>query len=280
MKILTINAPAKVNLGLEVLNKRPDGFHSINSVLTRIPVYDKITLKSCDELKLECDVELGIRQEDNLAYKAARLTLDALEIKEGILIQLRKQIPVGAGLGGGSSDAASVMRGICSFFNIDPNPELLMDIAKSLGSDVPFFLKEGSAIAKGRGEELEYFDFTIPWWTLVVYPNIHINTGEAYNKLNRTESTERNQTDYKKFVTKLKDFPSLYPLIFRNDFEYPNMDNFAEMMFIRKKIYDAGAFFSLMSGSGSSYFGFFDDPKKIENTKRYFEQYKTFVGKF
>lgn len=281
MKILTINAPAKINLGLQVLNKRADGFHSINSLMTRVPVFDKINLESADKLVFECDTDLGIPNEKNIAYLAAKQLMNKLNISEGIKITLKKVIPAGGGLGGGSSDAAAVMKGICSYFKIPDSDELskiLYDIACSLGSDVPFFLQNGSAIATGRGEILQYFDYTLPWTVQIVAPNFGINTGIAYQNLNR-DGEEYYTIDYSKYFKFLNSHPVLLKQIFRNDFVYPEMENASEFQFIIGKMYEAGALFASMSGSGSCCFGLYENPKNIEHTDKYFGNYKTFVGK-
>ncbi len=280
MKILTINAPAKINLGLQVLNKRSDGFHNINSFMARVPLFDKIKLESSDEFQFLCDTDLGIPNEKNLAYVAARILMDRLEINDGIKISLKKIIPAGGGLGGGSSDAAAVMLGICSFFNIQNVDDILYEIACSLGSDVPFFLKNGSAIASGRGEILEYYDYTMPWTVQIVTPNFGVNTGEAYKHLNRTEDSDIKLVEYKHYIKYLNIYPGLLRQIFRNDFVYTEMEHCSEFKFIIDKMYNAGALFANMSGSGSCCFGLYDNPVKIANTERYFDNYKTFTGSF
>ncbi len=281
MKILTINAPAKINLGLQVLNKRSDGFHNINSFMTRVPLFDKIRLESADKFIFECDTDLGIPNNQNIAYKAARKLLNRLGIPTGIKITLTKNIPAGGGLGGGSSDAASVMKGICSFFNIGDAPDvdrILYEIACELGSDVPFFLRNGSAIASGRGEVLHYVDYSLPWTVQIVAPKFGINTGVAYQNLYR-EDREYFTIDYAKYIKYLNSYPVLMKQIFRNDFLYPEMEYATEFQFIIGKMYDAGALFASMSGSGSCCFGLYENHYNIEKTEKYFVNYKTFVGK-
>lgn len=281
MKILTINAPAKINLGLQVLNKRSDGFHNINSLMTRVPIFDKIKLESADKFIFECDTDLGIPNNKNIAYLAAKQLMKKLNISEGIKITLRKMIPAGGGLGGGSSDAAAVMKGICSFFKIPDDDEvnqILYNIACTLGSDVPFFLQNGSAIATGRGEILQYFDYTLPWTVQIVAPKFGTNTGIAYQNLNR-DKDDYYTVDYSKYIKFLNTTPVLLKQIFRNDFLYPEMENASEFQFIIGKMYEAGALFASMSGSGSCCFGLYENHTYIEKTEKYFGDYKTFVGK-
>jgi len=279
MKILRINAPAKVNLGLEVLSKRADGYHNINSIFTRVPLYDQLTFTESNDLELKCDIDLGIKAEENLVYKAAKLFIENYKISDGVSIELKKTIPSGAGLGGGSSDAAATLKGLPAFFNKKVSEETLFEIAKSLGSDVPYFLKDGSALVSGRGEELKHFDYKIPYYVQIVKPNFSVNTGEAYAGLPPRDEA-RQPLDYSKYIKYLKEFPYLFRMIFRNDFEHPKMNNYGEILYIRRKMKEAGAFFTSMTGSGSCVYGFYFNPSNISYTNKYFENYKVFFGKF
>lgn len=279
MKILTINAPAKVNLGLEVLHKRMDGYHNINSIFTRVPLFDKLTISESKEISVECDVDLGIEMDENLSYLAIIKFFDAVGIEEGVNIKIKKNIPAGSGLGGGSSDAAYTLLGLCNLFGKSLPHGLLFEMAQDLGSDVPFFLKEGSAIVSGRGEKLEHFNFTLPYWIQIVYPNKHFSTAKAYQDLNR-QFEIKEATDYKKYIPFLISHPELYRQIFRNDFEYHEMQNFEEMVFIRKTMYACGAFFSLMTGTGSAVYGLYHNPEYLKKTEKFFDKFQVFTGKF
>ncbi|HYF03369.1 MAG TPA: 4-(cytidine 5'-diphospho)-2-C-methyl-D-erythritol kinase, partial [Patescibacteria group bacterium] len=187
-------APAKINFGLEVLGKRPDGFHEINTVFVRTGLYDELEFAlETDAITLECIPDLGIRPTENLVYRAASLLKDYAERLglfkrsglKGTKIRVRKHIPSGAGLGGGSTDAATTLLALKDQWQLPITHFELHTLASTLGSDVPFFLKEQAAVGKGRGEVLTYFDFSLPWWLVIVYPNIHVNTGEAYSALSR-----------------------------------------------------------------------------------------------
>ncbi len=279
MKILTINAPAKVNLGLEVLNKRLDGYHNINSVFTRVPIFDTLTISNSNDICVDCDTDLGIAMEDNLVYQAIIKFFDAVGIEEGVNIKIKKNIPAGSGLGGGSSDAAYTLLGLTNLFSKTIAHGLLFEMAADLGSDVPFFLKEGSAIVSERGERLEHFNFTLPFWVQIVYPNKHFSTAKAYFDLNRQYETKE-PTDFKKYIKFLNTYPDLYRQIFRNDFEYPSMDSFEEIIFIKKTMYSAGAFFALMTGTGSAVYALYQNPEDIQKTKKFFDKYQVFIGKF
>jgi 4-diphosphocytidyl-2-C-methyl-D-erythritol kinase len=279
MKILTINAPAKVNLGLEVLHKRLDGYHNINSVFTRVPLFDKLTISESKDINVECDVDLGIEIEENLVYLAIIKFFDAVGIEEGVSIKIKKNIPSGSGLGGGSSDAAYTLLGLCNLFEQHVAPGLLFEMAADLGSDVPFFLKEGSAIVTGRGERLEHFNFTLPYWVQIVYPNKHFSTAKAYYDLNR-EYEIKEATDYKKYIKFLSAYPDMYRQIFRNDFEYPQMEHFEEIIYIKKIMYASGAFFALMTGTGSAIYALYHNPEDMKKTENFFKKFQVFAGKF
>lgn len=279
MNKLALKAPAKINLALQVLEKREDGYHNINSIMTRVPIYDEIVFEAADCLSLECNVDLGIAPEQNLVYKAARLFLDEFKITAGVKISLSKTIPAGGGLGGGSSDCATTLLGLAEFFGIKNADDAMYKIACSLGSDIPFFLREGTAIATSRGELLEYFDFTLPWEVLLVAPGFSVNTGKAYSELDKRKFCF-DPAKYADILPRIAAFPRLMPLMFRNDFMYPEMPNCSEICFIVKKLYASGALFASMSGSGSTCFGLFADHAKLESSLRYFGNYRTLHGKF
>ncbi len=157
MTALRVRAPAKINWTLEVLGKRPDGYHETRSIMQTIDLADGITLREADEISLSLGGEAGMLLhapvEENLAYRAARLLRG--EAKRGVQIELEKRIPIAAGLGGGSSDAAAVLRGLRRLWKLDVSDEELRSIGAGLGSDVPFFLRSGTALVSGRGEQVE-----------------------------------------------------------------------------------------------------------------------------
>jgi 4-diphosphocytidyl-2-C-methyl-D-erythritol kinase len=254
-----IKSPAKINLGLRVVGKRPDGYHNIETVLHEINLYDEIEISlSTGRVELitnSPDVPTG---NENLCIKAARLFFERFDIKTSVKIYLKKNIPVGAGLGGGSSDAVGVLKGLNKLFGIDAGDDVMHEIASQLGSDAPFFVRGGTAYATGRGDILEYFKFEIPYDVVLIYPGINISTSWAYKNVKPGKYICRK--NLRDTLIKNIDKPDVLRIELKNDFEEVVFKNYPEIADIKRKLYNAGALFALMSGSGSSVFGFFDKP--------------------
>jgi len=272
MKTLTKKANAKINLGLQVLNKRTDGFHNINSIFAPISLYDEITIKESDYFNLQSNVDFGISDDENLVIKAAKKFNQVIGENISYEITLIKNIPMQAGLGGGSSDGATVLKMLNEMHNYPLNNEELSKIALELGSDVPFFIYNRIALATGRGEVLEFLDIELNWNVLVVFPNLNISTREAYSQLQRT-GTFINEIDLKKGLFE-RDFS-----IFINDFEEYAIKKFSIIKKIKDELLKNGAFFASLSGSGSAIFGLFDDEQKMQEAAKKFLEFTTFLCK-
>jgi 4-diphosphocytidyl-2-C-methyl-D-erythritol kinase len=257
---MMLQAYAKINIGLYILGKRSDGYHDLETVFHEIDLFDEINLERYKTLEMNADSILVPTDESNLCLKAASILQKERKIKEGVMIQLRKNIPIGAGLGGGSSDAAAVLRGLNDLWKLKLSNNQLRTIAGQIGSDVPFFIEGGNAYASGRGEILEHFSLDIPFWIAVVTPLIHISTTWAYShlKLQRDGKETELRTKIAKQISNSKKLATFL----QNDFEQSTIEIFPEIGTIKKKLKDMGAVFSLMSGSGSSVFGFFESEKK------------------
>ncbi|MBI4811284.1 MAG: 4-(cytidine 5'-diphospho)-2-C-methyl-D-erythritol kinase [Ignavibacteriales bacterium] len=184
---MTLKAYAKINLGLRILRKRDDGYHDIDTVFHRVDLYDEIYLEPSSTIKVFSNESNLPTDEGNLCIRAAQLLREYSGIEKGVNISLTKNIPIGAGLGGGSSDAAATLIGLTKFWEVDVSQIDLYKLALQLGSDVPYFLKFGTAHATGRGEILDYFDINIPHWIVIVYPNIHISTAWAYQEIHNSQ---------------------------------------------------------------------------------------------
>ncbi len=254
---MNTKAYAKINLGLHIVGKRPDGFHNIETFFHRINLFDEISVSNANDISISCtNAELPI-DNNNVCWKAVELLRSELGIHNGAQIEIQKNIPVGAGLGGGSSDAAAVLKCLPQVWNVNVEQPILEKLALQLGSDVPFFLLDSSAYAEGRGELLRKIQLTLPYWIVLVNPNINVSTPWAYTTL----SEKRNGI----FPTrpKLNEQFSPYPLqaILKseNDFEEIVFDKFLKIKKIKMQLTELGAALSLMSGSGSSMFGLFDD---------------------
>lgn len=277
MSNITKYAPAKINLGLEILRKRPDGYHDINTVFYRIDLCDTLHFDLSDELTLECSPSMDFPQQDNIIIKAAKLLREFSGNNSlGAKILLEKRVPMGAGLGGGSSNAATALLALNELWELDLPHEVLYEIAIKLGSDVPFFLKDGSAAGKGRGEKLEYFDLYLPYRIFVVNPGIHVSTKWAYNNLNFIEKST--PTDFRNAIKESLANPQMFRNLVFNDFESIVFDKYPEIAQLKKDLYSLGASFVLMSGSGSTVFALFKDVLEAQNAAEHFNKFFTHIS--
>src|SRR5215207_1904390 len=185
---IVIDAPAKLNLGLEVIGRRHDGFHEIATIFVAIDISDRVTLSPADGLELSCDDD-ALAGEENLAWRALRLLRDETNYPGGARIHLRKRIPAASGLGGASSDGAAALLSGRELWGLDVSDDRLCDLAVSLGSDVPFFLRGGCAMGRGRGDLLEALPLPADFWFVVVVPDVRIpaKTATLYGRLSNAD---------------------------------------------------------------------------------------------
>lgn len=259
---MTVRAYAKINLGLRILRNRGDGYHEIETVFHRINWFDELRFEPSSFVSLTCNEHHLPVDERNLCVRAVGLLQKTFAIHQGVHITLKKNIPVGAGLGGGSADAAAVLTYLPHFWEEKIGTEELFHLALQLGSDVPYFLLTGSASAKGRGELLEYFDFDLPYWIVVAYPKIHVSTGWAYGNLQLATSGEL--ISLREILERYIHEPQILREKITNDFEPLVLGSHERIAQIKRLMYDRGAAFSQLSGSGSSVYGFFEDQPRAE----------------
>lgn len=271
---MKVKAYAKINLGLRILRKREDGYHDIETIFHRINLFDVIEFNASENISIECDnPEIPI-DDHNLCIRAARLLQTRFDINEGVHIKLQKNIPIGAGLGGGSSDAAAVLLHLPKFWRCEIKKSELKEIALILGSDVPYFLEEGTAYATGRGEILEYFKLDIPYWIILINPQIHVSTAWAY-KNSFIKSTEHQQR-LKELLKKYIHFPKKLEKYIKNDFENLIFENYPKIKRLKFSLYDLGADFVQMTGSGSAIYAFFTDEQTVRSVQNLLsKEYKT-----
>jgi len=258
-------AYAKVNLGLKVLGKRSDGYHEILTVMQTVSLWDRVVLEEGNGVSLACSDPEVPEGPDNLAYKAAESFRKAFGISRGVRIYLWKHIPVGAGLGGGSSDAAAVLRGLCELWGIRPDFRELEKLAASLGSDVPFLLRPGTAVARGRGEVLKYMDWPFDVWYVLVYPGFGVSTRWAYGQVGKTPLTSGRE--YFNLVSLLENgipLPEDFWGILENDFELVVEKEYPQVRWIKRRLGEEGSLIALLSGSGSTVFGVFSGRDKAK----------------
>ncbi len=271
-----IRAYAKINLGLQIFRKREDGYHDIETILHPVDIYDEISINPSEDIRIACDHPDVPRDLSNLCCRAAELVQQAAHIERGAEIRLKKNIPVGAGLGGGSSDAAAVLNHLPRYWNLKLSSSLLRELAIQLGSDVSFFLHTGTARASGRGEILEYFPLELPYWIVIVHPNIRVSTAWAYESIRSSPSP--NRIDLKEVLSENLRKPNVLAEELRNDFEPLVFREHEAIRRVKEALYRDGADFALMSGSGSAVFGLFEDEgraKKIVNQLR--KTYEVFL---
>jgi 4-diphosphocytidyl-2-C-methyl-D-erythritol kinase len=272
-----MHAYAKINLGLFIHEKRPDGFHTIETVFHPIDLYDEITFSPAKQIEMVSSSSDVPANETNLCHRAATLVHRLLGRNDGVRIMLKKNIPVGAGLGGGSSDAAFVLLHLPDFWGTPLPSETLQEFAQQLGSDVSYFLRTGTALAKGRGEILEYFPLEVPFTILVCYPNIHISTAWAYRTI--TPRRMPSQPDLKELILSGMKEPLRLVNGLRNEFEPVVFAHHPEIMRVKEMMMRSGACFASLSGSGSSVFAFFEDSARAATLRAHCEEkgYRAFL---
>lgn len=254
-------ARAKINIGLRIDGLRPDGYHEIWSVMQEIGLTDSLRLHDAPDslLSMACDQPDLPADESNLCLKAARLLAQETGCRRGVHLDLVKRIPVGAGLGGGSSDAAAVLTGLNRFWNLKLDQQALLDLAARLGSDVPFFILGGCCLATGRGEILRRIEPLVHGSLVLIAPNVHVSTAWAYKTIENYPLTSRE--DYIKFQGSLTgNLPqSQFKAVFKNDFEAPVFAYYPDLGRLKERLLESGAWYASLSGSGSAVFGLFQE---------------------
>ncbi len=254
---------AKINLGLAVLNKGSDGFHNIESLFYPIHLFDilEIIESERDELLLT-GLPLNITSDENLVWKVLQLLRKNYDFPT-VKIHLHKQIPSGAGLGGGSSDAIHTLIGINNLFQLDINKGTMMKMALEIGSDCPFFLSQKAQYIKGKGEQLEDIELIMnPLKLILIVPDFTISTGWAYSKIEPKLPHILPKDALKQPIENWKNN-------LKNDFEKVVFAEFPVLADLKEKLYQSGAIYSSLSGSGSAMYGLFNEEIKIEIPKNF-----------
>jgi 4-diphosphocytidyl-2-C-methyl-D-erythritol kinase len=264
MTSLSIKAPAKINLFLKVLGKRPDGYHEIYSLVQAVSLYDTLVLSQLPKsgIDLVCESDSVPSDATNLVWQAAELVDREIGLPGGLRIELRKQIPVGAGLGGGSSDAAATLVGLNRLFGLDMPANRLTELAGRLGSDVPLFLGSGQSVISGRGEIVENVELPLDYKVLLIVPDFSVSTSWAYSRLRFPLTTISDKPTFSTEGTGRSFYKSLAAI--GNDFvdvivrEHPDVSEGLELL------RQADAEHVGLTGSGSAFFGLFDTELAVE----------------
>jgi len=253
---MQVRSFAKINLALAVPGRRPDGYHNIETVFQAISITDELEFRPSAEISLACEELPDVPERDNIVWKAAVSLAELAGGRPGVAITLRKTIPSGAGLGGGSGNAAAALLGLRRFWDLDVSDTDLFSIAEALGADVPFFLMGGAALGKGRGEILSALPDFQPEHLVVVFPGISVSTASAYRALNLGLTSVDSDPRIQPFLGHA-DNGNLWRAGIFNDFETAILPAHPEIAEAKSFLEKQGAISTLMSGSGSSVFGFF-----------------------
>lgn len=263
---IVFKTPAKVNLGLHILGKREDGFHALETIFQMVNWCDEIKLERLSRgLELVCDQPDIPTDESNLVIKAARLLETRFPDRcKGVRIHLKKNIPHGAGLGGGSGNAAGVLLGLNFLWGLNIKQQDLVLMAAELGSDVPFFLFSPCAIGRGRGEILEPVKNSVRFYILMVYPGFAVSTATVYGNLKLKLTKRENNISILKNLLLQSEFAQL-GAAWSNDLEPVVFQEYPDIFGIKKEMLALGAKGALLSGSGSTVFGIFDNPETAKS---------------
>jgi 4-diphosphocytidyl-2-C-methyl-D-erythritol kinase len=269
---IEIKAPAKINVGLNIVAKRSDGYHNLETVFYQIHnLYDTLIFEKSDKYTLTIDDNPELEKE-NIVTKAIKLLEQRCNIRINVKIKLSKNIPIGAGLGGGSSDGASTLKAINELYQLNLSFDELKILALELGSDVPLFLYNYPTIGKSRGEDLSKLELKIEYPILLVNPGIHISTKEAFSNI-IPKVNEFNYSELPKILLNKWNERVV------NDFENSVFELYPKILEIKNTLIKNGALFSLMSGTGSTVYGIFESVEKAKKIKEIFpKSYFTFIG--
>lgn len=270
MNEVKLKAYAKINLGLDVTGRLPNGYHLVKMIMQSVNIYDVLTLTRTEEgISISTDECELPTNEDNLIYKAAKLMFDTYSLPGGVHIHLVKHIPIAAGMAGGSTDAAATMKGIIQLFHLEVSPAELMKLSVPIGADVPYCILGGTALAEGIGEVLTPLLPAPNCYLLVAKPNINVSTKYVYEHLDASSDIEHPDIDG--MVEAIKN-GSLQGILDRlgNVLETVTVAAHPIISEIKEKMIDFGAAGSMMSGSGPTVFGIFLDEKKAAEAYQYF----------
>ena len=269
MKSTWINAPAKINLALDVLRRREDGYHEVRMIMQSIRLFDRLTLERDNNpgIRLKTNLNFLPVDENNLVYKAANLLREEFNLTDGLNITLEKRIPVAAGMAGGSTDAASCMIALNRLYHLGLTKKDLMERGVTLGADIPYCIMKGTALSEGIGEILTPMTPAPDCFILIAKPGIHVSTRFVYTNLVLNEDTVHPDIDGMIDAINAGSVPYMCAHM-GNILEDVTVKEHPEIETIKETMLKHGALGSLMSGSGPTVFGIFDDKDKIEFAKK------------
>lgn len=278
-------AYGKINIGLDVLRKRSDGYHEVKMIMQTVSLYDRITitrLEDSSDIELETNLSFLPTNDNNIVYKAAKLLKDEFFIQDGLAIKLEKHIPVAAGMAGGSTDAATTLELLNTMFSLGLSKEDLMKRAVTLGADVPYCILKGTALSEGIGEVLTPLTPIMPCYILIVKPPIHVSTKFVYENLKLDELEAHPDIDV---IVDAIHAGDVYAMAnnMGNVLESVTEETYPVISSIKQLMIENSAISSLMSGSGPTVFGIYDNEDAIHDAATFFKlnypSYRTYVTK-
>lgn len=262
MKEISVKALAKINLGLDVVRRREDGYHEVKMVMQTIHLFDRLEMKkTAGGITMTTNLSFLPTNENNLVYTAAKLLIDEFQIKDGIDVKLHKHIPVAAGMAGGSTDAAAVLYGMNRMFELGLSKEELMQRGVKIGADVPYCIMRGTALAEGIGEKLTALPPMVKCPVLIAKPQISVSTKFVYENLRLDENTVHPDIDRLVEDIRQKNLAAVTADM-GNVLETVTIPNYPVIAEIKEHMMVHGAAGAMMSGSGPTVFGLFDDKEK------------------
>ena len=270
---MRLRALAKINLGLDVVGKRDDGYHEVRMIMQTIQMYDVLEIEKKKEpgIVLTTNIPYVPTDERNLVYKAAKMLMDEFKIKDGVNIYINKRIPIAGGMAGGSSDCATTLMGINQLFELGLSKEELMERGVKLGADVPYCVLGGTAIARGIGEVLTPLPAPADCHVIIAKPPVSVSTAYVYGHIKPLKITKRPDIEAMAQSIKDGDLKKMASLIY-NVMEDVTVGEYPIISEIKQVMLDNGALNSIMSGSGPTVFGLFDDKEKAQQCVKTLEE--------
>ena len=265
MDNISLKALAKINLGLDVVRRRDDGYHEVRMIMQTINLFDRLEIKKIKESAIKIHTNLFFLpvNENNLVYKAAKLLIDEFGIQEGVSVGLTKKIPVAAGMAGGSTDAAAMLFGMNILFGLGLSKKQLMERGVKIGADVPYCIMRGTALAEGIGDKLSPLPAMVKCPVLIAKPQISVSTKFVYQNLKLDDKTVHPDIDRLIEDIRNKDLKAVSDHM-GNVLESVTIPNYPVISQIKEQMMDSGAVGSMMSGSGPTVFGLFDDSRTAQ----------------
>lgn len=261
---IKIKAYAKVNLSLDVIARKENGYHEVEMIMQQVTLYDNVTITKKDKgISINCDSMFVPNNHKNIAYKIAEDVLNIYNIESGIHIDIKKKIPVAAGLAGGSANAAAVIKGLNKLFALDMTLEEMKDISLKHGADIPFCIEGGAAVARGIGEELQVIKGLDKVWMVLYKPSIGISTREIYSALDINKIYKHPNTNYLLENLESGNFKEVARNMY-NVLEEVTVKKYSLIKEIEGKMKEYGAIGAMMSGSGPTVFGIFKNYRSAE----------------